>query len=293
MAASSMRSLSSDNSKYLQAFHLFLERSTEHQCMQDFIEKQFPDIISGIGHGKTSLNVLGIGSGAGEIDLQLLSHIQRKYPGVRVNYDVVEPSSEQISSYKERVAKKSDLDHVNFTWHNKTSAEFECEWNDRKEQKKYDFIHMIQMLYYVKDVSATVKFFQKCMAPNGKLLIIIVSGSSGWDTLWKKHSHHLAVCDMNLLVTSWDMKQILDAQGAKYEHLNLPSFMDISECFIQGNRNGELLMDFLTEVCDFCKTASPEMVAAILEDLKLPGCSQKRDGKILFNNNLAAIVVDP
>ncbi|XP_069081180.1 histamine N-methyltransferase [Pleurodeles waltl] len=290
--ASSMKSLSSDKSRYIQAFQVFLERSTEHQCMQEFIGKKFPNIVSGVGHGKSSINVLGIGSGAGEIDLQLLSHIQAMYPGVTISNDVVEPSSEQILKYKELVAKTSNLENVNFTWHNKTSAEFESEMKGKHQQKKYDFIHMIQMLYYVKDATKTLEFFSSCLAPNGKLLVIIVSGSSGWDTLWKKHSQHLAVGDMSLLITSWDIKKLLDAQGVKYEHYDLPSDMDISECFIQGNRNGELLMDFLTETDQFCKTAPPELVAQILNDLKLPGCSHKKDGKVLFNNNLAAIVIE-
>lgn len=291
--ASSMKSLSSNTSRYLQAFEVFLQRSTEHQCMQEFIGKKFPNIVSGVGHGKASINVLGVGSGAGEIDLQMLSHIQAKNPGVTINNDVVEPSSEQILKYKELVAKTSNLKNVNFTWHNKTSAEFESEMKGKHEQKKYDFIHMIQMLYYVKDASQTLEFFSSCLAPNGKLLVIIVSGSSGWDTLWKKHSQHLAVCDMSLLISSWDIKNHLDAQGVKYEHYDLPSNMDISECFIQGNRNGELLMDFLTETDQFCKTAPPELVTEILNDLKLPGCSHKKDGKVLFNNNLAAIVIEP
>ncbi|XP_078511982.1 histamine N-methyltransferase A-like [Lissotriton helveticus] len=291
--ALSMKSLSSDTSHYLQAFQVHLERSTEHQCMQEFIGKKFPNIISGVAHGKSSINVLGIGSGAGEIDLQMLSLIQVNHPGVTINNDVVEPSSEQILKYKELIARTSILRNVNFTWHNKTSAEFESEMKGSHEQKKYDFIHMIQMLYYVKDASQTLEFYSSCLEPNGKVLVIIASGSSGCNTLWKKHRQHLAVCGMRLLITSWDIKNHLDTQGVKYEHFDLPSDRDISECFIQGNRNGELLMDFLTETDQFCKTAPPELVAEILNDLKSPGCSHKKDGKVLFNNNLAAIVIEP
>ena len=34
-----------------------------------------------------------------------------------------------------------------------------------------------QMLYYVKDPDATVRFFQSLLDKNGKLLIILVSGT--------------------------------------------------------------------------------------------------------------------
>lgn len=44
--ASSLRSLVLDDSRYQECFKLFLQRSTEHQCMQDFIHKELPDILA-------------------------------------------------------------------------------------------------------------------------------------------------------------------------------------------------------------------------------------------------------
>lgn len=48
-----------------------------------------------------------------------------------------------------------------------------------------------QMLYYVKDPEATVKFFQSLLGENGKLVIILVSGK--WIFfLWCGWSHYIA-----------------------------------------------------------------------------------------------------
>lgn len=44
-AMAPMKSLIEDDSRYLESFKLFLERSTEHQCMQDFIHNVLPDIL--------------------------------------------------------------------------------------------------------------------------------------------------------------------------------------------------------------------------------------------------------
>lgn len=44
--ASAMKNLLADLDRYAQAFRLFLERSTEHQSMQEFVEKQLPDVIA-------------------------------------------------------------------------------------------------------------------------------------------------------------------------------------------------------------------------------------------------------
>lgn len=69
--------------------------------------------------------------------------------------------------------------------------------------------------------------------------------------------------------------------------------MDITECFTEGDEKGELLLDFLTEVLNFSETASPELKDGVLNLLRHPDCSVESDGKVIFNNNLGVIVIDP
>ncbi|NXP44866.1 HNMT methyltransferase, partial [Heliornis fulica] len=291
--ASPMRSLLTDPSRYLQSFRLFLTNSTEHQCMQEFMDRQLPAVIASVGNGKSTINVLSVGGGAGEIDLEILSKVQARYPGVTINNEVIEPSADQISKYKERVAGTSSLENVKFTWHEETAYEYESRMNAEKKPKKWDFIHMIQMLYYVKDVPATIRYFHSLLEAQAKLLIIVVSETSGWETLWKKFGSSLPLNDLCSYVSSADIKRILDSAGLKYQLHDLPSYMDITSCFTEGNREGELLLDFLTETCEFSKTAPPELKHQVMEELRKPGCSESRDGKVLFNNNLGVIVIEP
>ncbi|NXJ93909.1 HNMT methyltransferase, partial [Corythaixoides concolor] len=291
--ASPMRSLVNDPARYLQSFRLFLANSTEHQCMWDFMETQLPAVISSIGNGKPTINILSIGGGAGEIDLLILSKVQARYPGVTINNEVIEPSADQIFKYKERVAEASNLENVKFTWHKETAYEYESRMNAEKKTKKWDFIHMIQMLYYVKDVPATIRYFHSLLEAQAKLLIILVSGSSGWETLWKKYGSSFPLDDLCSYVSSADLKRILDSAGLKYQLHELPSHMDITSCFIEGNKDGELLLDFLTETCEFSKTAPPDLKRQVMEELRKPECSEKRDEKVLFNNNLSVIVIEP
>ncbi|NXE07714.1 HNMT methyltransferase, partial [Lophotis ruficrista] len=291
--ASPMRSLLTDPAAYFQAFRCFLANSTEHQSMQEFMEKQLPAVIASIGNGKSTINILSVGGGAGEIDLLILSKIQARYPGVAINNDVVEPNANQILKYKERVAETSNLENVKFTWHEETVYEYESRMNAEKKSKKWDFIHMIQMLYYVKDVPATIRYFHSLLEAQGKLLIIVVSGTGGWRSLWKKYGSYFRLHNLSLFVSSADIKSILDSAGLKYHLHELPSYIDITSCFIEGNKDGELLLDFLTETCDFSKTAPPELKSQVMEELRKPECSEKRDGKVLFNNTMSAIVIEP
>lgn len=86
---------------------------------------------------------------------------------------------------------------------------------------------------------------------------------------------------------------MLDAAGLKHQLYELPSHLDITSCFIEGDKDGELLLDFLTETLDFAKTAPPELKHQLMEELRKPGCSEIRDGKVFFNNNLSVIVIEP
>ncbi|KAK2906251.1 histamine N-methyltransferase-like [Channa argus] len=290
--ANPLKSLIVDDGRYQKSFKLFLERSSEHQCMQDFIHNMLPDILSSIGNGKSHLNVIGVGSGAGEIDLEMLSVLRMKHPGVTVDNEVVEPSSQQLHNYRVSVSQKADLDHIKFTWNKMTASEFEEQWKAKKMTKKADFIHMIQMLYYVKDPGATINFFQSLLDKNGKLLIILVSGQSGWGKLWRTYRNQLCNIEISQCVTTGDIKSFLDSKGVSYQNYELPSQMDITECFTEGNEKGELLLDFLTEVLDFSKTASPELKEGVLNLLRHPDCSAETDGKVIFNNGLEVIVLD-
>lgn len=260
--------------------------------MQEFMDQKLPGIIARIGNTKSEVKILSIGGGAGEIDLQILSKVQAQYPGIHINNEVVEPSGEQIAKYKELVAKTSNLENIKFVWHKETSSEYQNRITEKKEIQKWDFIHMIQMLYYVKDIPATLKFFHSLLATNAKILIILVSGTSGWDKLWKKYRSRLPQYDLCQYVTSSDLSQMLDKLGIKYECYDLLSTMDISDCFIDGNENGDLLWDFLTETCNFNTTAPPDLKAEIMKDLQESEFSIKKEGKVLFNNNLSFIVVE-
>ena len=117
-------------------------------------------------------------------------------------------------------------------------------------------------------------------------------GTSGWDKLWKKYGSRLPRDDLCQYITATDLTQMLDALGIKYECHDLPSTMDISDCFIDDNENGALLWDFLTETCNFNTTAPPDLKAEITKALQEPEFSVKKDGKVLFNNNLSFIVVE-
>ncbi|NP_001003636.1 histamine N-methyltransferase isoform X1 [Danio rerio] len=291
--AAPFKTLVEDYPRYLKSFELFLERSSEHQCMQDFIHNTLPDILASIGGGRSVFNVMGVGSGAGDIDLEMLAQLHLKHPHVKVDNEVVEPSNDMLYKYKARVSTSPDLAYINFTWNKMTASEFEKQWQEKTPEKKMDFIHMIQMLYYVKDPNATVSFFRSLLEKDGKLLIILVSGESGWGKLWTTFRKQLCYTEMSQCVTIGEIKSFLDSEGVPYRKYVLLSQMDITECFTEGDQEGELLLDFLTEVKEFSKNAPERLKKEVLDVLRHPDCSKEVDGRIIFNNNLEVLVIEP
>ncbi|KAK7129419.1 hypothetical protein R3I94_017584 [Phoxinus phoxinus] len=291
--ASPLRSLVEDYPRYLKSFELYRQRSSDHQCMQDFIHNTHPDVLASIGGGRPILNVLGVGSGAGEIDLELLAQLHLKHPHVKVHNEVVEPNKDMLHKYKARVSTTPDLDHINFTWNEMTASEFEKHWQEKNSGRKMDFIHIIQMLYYVKDPAATVSFFRSLLDKDGKLMISLASGESGWSKLWTTYKKQLCNAENSQCVTTGDMKTFLDSEGIPYRNYELLSQMDITESFTEGDPLGELMLDFLTEVKEFSKNAPKDLKKEVLDLLRHPDCSTEVDGRILFNNNTGVLVVEP
>ncbi|XP_066543112.1 histamine N-methyltransferase-like [Hoplias malabaricus] len=290
MMAAPLKAISKDYTRYLQAFQLFLERSSEHQCMREFIQKSLPEILSSIGNGKDTINVLGVGSGTGEMDLDMLHQLRLKHPDAKVDNEVVEPSGDMLHRYKELVSKTPDLDHITFRFNKMTSSEFEENWKQSNTDKKMDFIHLIQMLYYVKDPEATIEFFRSLLNKDGKLLIIVGAGDSGWALL---DMYHEQLCDNDLsqCITTDHIREFLDARGIPYSKYKLPTELDITECFTPGDEQGELLLDFITEVEDFSKNVSPELRAGVVQLLKQPECSREENGRIMLDTSLEAIIL--
>ena len=118
-----------------------------------------------------------------------------------------------------------------------------------------------------------------------------LTGNSGWARLWKKYGPRLRLNALCLFILAPDIEEILNKAGLKYQSYELPSHMDITDCFTEGDKNGELLLDFLTETCNFSKTAPLDLKAEIVEDLKKPEYSEMRGGRYFFNNTLTAIVI--
>lgn len=271
-------------------FQFYLEHSGEHkalmQCVNNLLAREFKRI----GEGKSSLGVLGVGSGGGEVDAQILTLLQSVFPAVPITADIVEGSSELSDNFKALVAKTDSLQKIPFGWNIMSSEDYVKQVKTKGEMKKFDFIHMIQMIYYVENLCETISFYHSLLKANGRLMIIIEAANSGWDILWKTYSKELCVGVIKEYRSSAEVIACLESLGLKYDEHSAPNAFDITECFNPGSSHGERLLSFMTESDKFHESFTPEIRAGML-DLLRRKCSTEKDGKVLFNSDLSCILV--
>nr|XP_020493501.2 histamine N-methyltransferase-like [Labrus bergylta] len=274
----------------VQSFQFYLEHSGEHEAILKCAHNLLPGEFQRIAAGKSSLDVLGVGSGGGEVDAQMLTLLQSTLPAVPVTADIVEGSAALTDNFKALVAKTATLQKIQFVWHVMGSEDYEKQVRAKGDMKKFDFIHMIQMIYYVDNLSSTIKFYQSLLKNNGKLMIIVEAADGGWDKLWKTFKKELCTGAITEYRSSAEVIACVKSLGLKYEEHVISNTFDITECFNPSSTNGGRLLNFMTAQDHFYQSFTPEIRAGML-DLLRNKCSTEKDGRVFFNSNLSCILI--
>ncbi|XP_076015307.1 histamine N-methyltransferase-like [Genypterus blacodes] len=272
------------------SYHNYLKFSTSKESQFQFYDNVLPAEFKRIGAGQSQVDVLGVGSGGGANDVQILTLLQSTLPDVSISVDIEEPSSDLREEFNELLSNNEPLKKIPFVWHSMTCEDYAKEVKAKEDMKKFDFIHMVQMLYYVEDLTETIKFFHSLLKENGKLLIVQCKADSGWDILWRTYKQELSNSIRPNRITSGDVVSHLKSLGLKYEEHPIATTCDITHCFKEDDEIGELLLYFITEQERFRKSLTPELRAEILDHLRNK-CSIEKDGKIMFNSDACGIIV--
>lgn len=272
----------------VQWFQAYLEISKEHQNMMESLDNILPSEFKTIGQGKRSLDVLGVGSGGGQKDVHMLTLLQSTFPGVPISAEIIEASVKLSNNFKALVAKTPNLSTVPFSWNMMLSEDYMQQ--AKGDMKKFDFIHMIQMIYYVKDLPATLKFYHGLLKKNGRLMIIVV-GKCAWEILWKTVDEELCIPAFTEQHSAETVKTQLDKMNLKYEEHLIPADFDISECFDPNSKVGNDLVNFFYYTLYRVSPLTPETREVLLDILKNK-CSKQKDGKIMFHYNMSCIIVN-
>ncbi|XP_068614025.1 histamine N-methyltransferase-like [Brachionichthys hirsutus] len=278
------------DSSAVQTLEFYLQHSGEQEAVVGGVQDVLPGLFKRIGAGKSSLDVLGVGSGGGEVDVHMLTLLQSAFPAVPISADIVEGRSQLTDNFKALIAKTPNLKEIPFDWHSMSSEDYEKRVKAKGDVRKFDFIHMIQMLYYVDNLANSIKFFHSLLKDNGMLVIVIETANDGWDTLWKTYNKELCGDSISEYRSSAEVTACLTSQGLEYEEHDVPNTFDITECFEPTSETGQRLLNYMTAKEDFSQFATPETRAGILDLLKAK-CSTEKGGRVMFKANMSCIIV--
>ncbi|KHD08744.1 hypothetical protein PN36_22695 [Candidatus Thiomargarita nelsonii] len=178
-----------------------------------------------------TLSVLSIGSGEGDIDIEIiqaiLPHLNPQW--THLKYDALEPNSIHRKRFVERLREKSFDDHVSVSVHNTSfgiSDGFES-------NESYDLILFVQVLYFFKDPSQIIQRALAQTKPTGRVIIVHQS-ALGIPEIQRKHMLSLKGNENGILTTE-DIKKRLDQEsGCLYRFYDVDAYLDVTECFNQS-----------------------------------------------------------
>ncbi|XP_071063205.1 histamine N-methyltransferase-like [Pseudochaenichthys georgianus] len=259
--------------RILQNYQVYLEQSGLHKRILQGVHHILLGEFKRIGAGKRSLDVLGVESGGGMRYRNKWTLLQSTFPAVPVSADIVEGSSKLTDNFKALVAKTANLQNISFAWHLMNSEDYERQVKAKGDMKTFDFIHMIQMIYYVDNLADTIKFYHSLLKNNG----IVAATNCGSDTLWKAYKKELWVDSITDWGSSEEVITCLKSLGLKCEEHAIPNAFDISECFNPNSQIGEHLLNFITSKDHFYQSFTPEIRAGMLDVLRTK-CSTEKEG---------------
>ncbi|XP_070561801.1 histamine N-methyltransferase-like [Ptychodera flava] len=268
-----------DPDYYVKSFEKFAELSSKYQIQSNWCDSVFPDIVCGkleLVNAKvgSAFRVLGVGSGSGETDLRMISHLLKLFP--RIHNIVVEPTANLVEKYRSLMkANQHLIKGVETEWREQTLEDFQSSVGS---SLSYHFISAIHSLYYVDDYRARLRYLYDLLEEGGVMLIVINTEDSGMARLRKKlrqsQSDYLIFSDAEHgAFHDYDAEHVckaFDDMGVKYQCARQQSRIVVTECLRADSEAGNLMLDFLLHVSHFRKTASPKLQKKYSIILSLP-----------------------
>ncbi|XP_003726977.1 histamine N-methyltransferase [Strongylocentrotus purpuratus] len=282
-----MKYILNDLDYYSEVYQTYIRCSGRHGSIQEWVDTAFKEEVveklSKRCQSADPLKVLGIGSGAGNIDCAMLEQLLPTFP--QITNTILDPSEAQNDRFKKLVNEKEDtLKGASFEWKTETSDQyldkiFSCEGG--AQPPKFHLIHAVHVLYYAADLKQTLKRLHDMLEDGGLLFIIIVSREC---TIIKVHENmNEIVTDLRpVLLTDEMIGATLDSQNMPYSGEQVTRYIKGTSVFKEGSQDGDHLLDFLTHSKDFRKTAPDNLRESVLKYLRDPECSMEKDGEILF-----------
>ena len=297
--------LSSSHEAYREAFQTFLAKSTFKAAIRNYSRETAAYIMQTAAHSaatadSTIFRVLGVGSGDGYPDLEILqaiakslrsSHDENQKPSIHAC--IVEPSSSLIEEFKEAVSPLPEglatLADVSFEWRETTFQDY-IGRSLPSESNRYHMAHFICSLYYLDSEEALKNCFKQ-LVTGGAMFCLVAGENSYFAKVSIAKQGRLKCLSESNFYTGKDLVAIAERNNWKHKELAKVYYeIDISSCFDETSRIGGSLLDFLTHRINFRETAGPELYNEMIDFINEASISDNKGGKIL-RPELAVVII--
>ncbi|XP_072169626.1 LOW QUALITY PROTEIN: histamine N-methyltransferase A-like [Diadema setosum] len=291
MEQTKLKPLKDDPSYYTKAFHVFAKRSTKSEILAKWEEKFLPPVVERLVErlpSDSTVRMLRIGSGSGQMDSRMATKIRARFKAV--HNTVIEPAASQLDMYRKLISSgKEEFAGIDFDLHQDTLDGYRRKLNETGVYPKYHFISAIHSVYYVDDLNDTIRYLHECLEDGGMLFIVVISDTSGTWRFWKRYPRFQ---NKNQYMCTQGLRDVLTANAIPFTVVSQTFHLDITSCFDPESEEGNLIVDFLSQVCNLRESVTQEVHQEVLDYLGSAECSERKDdGTVLFNSDWDAIIV--
>ena len=276
---------------FLRSFNVFKKKANQHYENVKTFQRYLPAVVQKImrtfdSEQRSQFNILSVGSGTGEVDIEIVKivqrelHKRREWRHISVFNRAIEPDDTSFQRYNEKIAKL--VLGVSSSKYEVRKQKFEEYQESVKEPVSFDLIHFMHSLYYV-NLQQTIQYcVENELTENGYLVCLVGDNDSVTYKL-RMNLFNQANLKATLPVPnshveiSEELLDIAEQLGLQYDVYFPELFIDLTEAFNPQSKEGNLLLDFITNTEHFRKNADKQGVEetlALLEQLTI-----KKDGK--------------
>ncbi len=277
MAQHDSRILSSHPEAYSRSFQCFLASTNQENAILKCIEKHIAPVInkriSDIqevrASNKSPYRVLSVGSGEGENDISILKTLNDKIPlavgeSLSLFNRVIEPDVDRLASFRTKAVNLAEHfrrpANIDFEWIPMTFEEYTSQ--KKADDVKFNVVHFIHSIYYVRIEDALVHCYEKELGRKGVIISIAQHEASPIRKLPDEFSdQHVALYPSN-----GDVIAVAITRGWKY--FVCPGdfkSLDVTAIFDWSSHEGGYLLDFLTARIDVRQSEEKATVEEILK----------------------------
>lgn len=235
-----------DDSFYAQSYELRKAASTMTVAAIEWFGSNITTLLEtsySRSHQDETLSVLSIGSGEGDIDIEIIQSLIPKLnsPLKQLKYVALEPNSIHRDRFLER------LDQASFGENVEVSVRDEYfEPGQFESEQKYDLVLLTHVLYYFDEPYQAIQSALTQTKEGGKV-VIVHQTATGIPQIQQEHMLE-AKGDQNEMFTAEDIRTLLDTQFHPHQYHSVEARLDVTEC-LQGLETGVKIMSFCME-CD-------------------------------------------